>query len=136
MSYAFLGRTILTLVLLAVLFVPGSTLAEEPTVWIDLDGDGFDDNAVDNDEDGIPDSFGSVNRATLEAPAQGGVFADLDLGQTAPAALSLSLRYDKLQKLTKAQCATRCDLESGFGSGFGSGVGGGGGGACAGGVCF
>lgn len=130
--------------LLAVLFVfPSTTIAESPqpdetvTVWIDLDGDGFDDNAKDDNKDGIPDATQPAN-PTESVPDRTGIFANM---QT-PAPLSievdlpLSLQFEKRSKTTLAQCLTHFDLEASFGSGLGSGTSGAGGGACAGGICF
>jgi hypothetical protein len=105
--------------------------------WMDLDGDGLNDNAKDHNMDGIPDfDGGKANAATLAAAS--GIFADLKPAvSTAPASTEpCSLVFSRLTKLTLAQCLTRCDLEQSFGGSAGMSNNAAGGGACAGGVCL
>ena len=107
--------------------------------YVDLDGDGIDDHALDANDDGIPDKFASgyiaprsdLNEMTLKLPSS----------------LSGSSRYYDAIPTTRLQHfgqryffargleSCRSNIESKFSSGIGIGIGGGGG-PCAGGVCF
>lgn len=78
----------LTIALLMLMFVSALYGQEEASetkacCFVDLDGDGIDDNARDLDEDGIPDSFGA-NGDKEETPELAlGSQMGLDLGQAA-----------------------------------------------------
>ncbi len=114
-----------------------SEKAAKPAEWIDLDGDGLNDNAVDHDMNGIPD-FGDAKKTEPPPPTASGIFADLKPTEGAISAPSepCSLIFSRLTKLTLAQCLTRCDLEQSFGGGAGVSNNAAAGGACAGGVCL
>jgi len=106
--------------------------------YVDLDGDGFDDNAPDTDLDGIPDEF----------EAHGFVSTQIDGLQVAPMFAGQAPAPDASPKAktgeifgrrkftTRGLAENRSDFDIGFGSSLGLGAGLGGGGACAGGICF
>ena len=128
--------------LLAVL--PLTTEAETATskaVFVDLDGDGFDDNAADEDSDGIPNDADADYDPVSETNNNSGDF--IDFGQTiqeiglSPDLTSNSQSFGKRQFKTRGLTLNRCgfDANGGFGSGNEIGIGVSSGGGCAGGVC-
>jgi len=134
------ANSITGFLLLAMLIFLVTVVAEPPkpdddaTMWIDLDGDGFNDNAIDDNKDGIPDVV-QPDAIKITGPNQSGIFASMTIPASTTIDLPLALQYDKRNKTTLAQCLTRFDLETSFGSGIGSGASSAGGGACAGGIC-
>ncbi len=78
----------LTIALLMLMFVSALYGQEEetdsePARYVDLDGDGIDDNARDLDEDGIPDSFGAEVDEEEAPELSLGAQMGLDLDQAA-----------------------------------------------------
>jgi hypothetical protein len=107
--------------------------------FIDLDGDGLDDNIADGNKDGIPDFH--QNAPSEEPLTLRGAVPDMFKGlQTS--APSTNLYLSKLERFNSLKFCSRAlsQCRSGLGSGdnFGPGVGIGqstSGGGCAGGIC-
>jgi hypothetical protein len=115
--------------------------------FVDLDGDGIDDNARDLDEDGIPDTFGAN---TDDAPAKAeGMFAssvsiDWNAGGFGGSSVDVKIDEPNSTKFSSIQFSAR-DLgtcrgglkaSDGLGIGESGGVNAGGGGmVCEGGIC-
>jgi len=126
---------------LAAIFVfaaPPSALPSEPTEFIDCDGDGFDDNAPDDDTDGIPDECERHGYILAQAGQLqvSQMFAGRDADASTRASLCCSEAFGQRKFALRAVCENRLDFDTGFDSGLGLGGGLGGGGGCAGGVCF
>lgn len=109
----------------------------EKTKFIDLDGDGFNDNIADNDDNGIPDRYESE---ATEALAEMGSF----LGDVFNTEVNLDHLLTKSERFNTRSFRTRglaqrCDgfgAKDEFGPGNEIGLGAlSGGGGCAGGVC-
>ena len=130
---------------LALWSLPQAIMAEETqatAVFIDLDGDGFDDNYGDEDGDGIPNEADSDFEPLSEEH-----YADddniINFGETIKEiGLSADLttnsqEFGKRQFRTRNLILNRCGFDSncGFGSGNEIGIGVSSGGGCAGGVC-
>jgi hypothetical protein len=107
------------------------------TKYVDLDGDGFNDNIADNDENGIPDRYESES---VEALAEMGSI----LGNVFNSEVNLDDLYTKSEKFNMRKFKTRAleqrcqglGTKDDFGPGNGIGLGAvAGGGGCAGGVC-
>ncbi|MDF1545899.1 MAG: hypothetical protein P1R58_12465 [bacterium] len=135
----------LFVIIFTFLFLPLCALGEELTVqtasgtFVDLDGDGIDDAAMDANEDGIPDAcaFGYVaprqdlSNMTLNLPSSvSNTRSAIDM-----AALNSLQRFGQRQFCIRAQEKCRSSLDAQFSAGIGVGVGSAGG-VCAGGVCF
>jgi len=132
----------LLILLIGVYLLPLTGQVSESTskvqLFVDLDGDGFNDRATDQDTDGIPDAVDS-ERSKLET---GGTTAEdfFSAGDLLPKTAVFLTNSSAFNHL-KTSVAARVQSRGGFGSGsdFGpaSGLGGGGvlGGACEGGVC-
>jgi hypothetical protein len=114
--------------------------AETEEVFVDLDGDGFNDNIPDEDNNSIPDSAeddkysdqaeDSELLASSEfRPIQG--LGDFDLNSL----LSNSEFFGQLKFITRAQSCCRGGFEAGSDFGPGNGIGLGAVSGCAGGVC-
>ena len=106
--------------------------------YMDYDGDGFDDNAPDDDTDGIPDElelhgFISAPTAQLQVSA---MFTGNSANVETPDRGGCGENFGRRQFATRAVCENRQDFDEGFGSDLGLGGGLGAGGGCAGGVCF
>ncbi|MFH1686673.1 MAG: hypothetical protein ABIE70_04030 [bacterium] len=104
--------------------------------FVDLDGDGFNDNAPDGDGNGIPDEFEAGYVATPDEGPTTGIFAGL---QTEPApALVLpetnSEEFGRSRFCVRSICEERSVFDADFDKSLGISVSAGG--ACAGGVCF
>jgi hypothetical protein len=138
--------SILCIISLAFILYPISIASAEDdktekTVFVDLDGDGFDDNAPDENGDGIPDEMKSVKteeaEQDIENSGQLSAFAPLqDLGEyTIDEYLPNSERFGRLEFTTRAQSSFRggFDIDENFGPG--NGIGSGAISGCAGGVC-
>lgn len=123
------------LFLLALILICCSALMAAPLPFVDMDGDGFDDNEPDGNADGIPDILAPDYVPSLDDNALAGVFATMDVVNTPTIALEQS-NSEKFGT-RKFQCrmldANRSEFDAGFGSGLGVSAGGGG---CAGGICF
>lgn len=118
----------------------GSTIeAAQPSRFVDLDGDGFNDNEPDGDFNGIPDEFEA--HGFLSSPMLGELqvslmFSGSQTVTTPTVRVSSADLFAKREFVTRSICVTRSDFDSGFDSGLGLGSGLGGGGGCAGGICF
>jgi hypothetical protein len=113
----------------------------DETGFVDLDGDGFDDYAPDENGDGIPDEMksdktGETDQET-ENSGQISAFAPMqDLGEyNIDEYLPNSERFGRLEFTTRAQSLFRggFDIDKNFGPG--NGIGSGALSGCAGGVC-
>jgi len=108
--------------------------------YVDMDGDGFNDNAQDEDGDGIPDSA-DPDFIPVEAE-ENSMVGLINFGESLKKAglaedYSTNLQnFGKLNFCTRALSKNRCGFDAGddFGS-EGIGIGGGSSGGCAGGVC-
>jgi len=124
--------------LLSCVWMAQPSLASELSVFVDFDGDGFDDREPDDDLDGIPDQFerhGFITApvTTLEASTMfGGSAPALD----PPLMPGNAEKYGKREFATRALRESRSNFDTGFGSDLGVGSGLGVGGACAGGICY
>lgn len=112
-----------------------SAMAATPVPFVDMDGDGFDDNEPDANSDGIPDCLAPDYIPPVEDEALAGVFATMDV-VSAPVMVLEQTNAERFGE-RKFPCrmleSNRCEFDAGFGSGLGVSAGGGG---CAGGVCF
>jgi hypothetical protein len=130
--------------LAGLIFLIGSVaLTAEPgrTHFVDLDGDGFDDNATDSDNDGIPE-FSKQPSSGSQVSDNDSDFkslADFSLpGLTATEETSTSAKFKGLQFSARSLMRNRCSLDSDAAFGPGNGIGMSsmsGGMVCAGGVC-
>ncbi len=115
--------------------VTGEALPE--MVYVDLDGDGFNDNIADNDDNGIPDRFESEPAEELAEMGSilGNVFnTEVNLTDLYSTSEKFNMRKFKTRSL--AQRCNGLGASDDFGPGNGIGLGAvSGGGGCAGGVC-
>lgn len=125
------------ILVIAAFGVSSATEALPKTPFVDLDGDGFNDNIADNDENGIPDRYESK---PVEALAEmsgllGNVFnAEVNLDELYTKSEKFNMRKFKTRALEQ-RCQGLGDRDD-FGPGNGIGLGAvAGGGGCAGGVC-
>lgn len=130
-------RVRVTSLLLLTLFLIGA-LAMSPVSanlpFVDLDGDGFDDNAPDGDGNGIPDELEAGYVATPDEGPATGIFADLQ-SESAPALILPETNKEAFGRVSfcvRFICEERSVFDSDFGSGLSVSVSAGG---CAGGVC-
>ena len=140
----FRNRQSLVLIILpALLCFAGFSIAladaEKSTAkcYIDLDGDGFDDNAVDNNNDGIPDLSDNQDNFNIRGMQESdSKMVDFDFGTS-----EIELSYSKIYSLN---CAPTCGMTKTrggfgmadeFGPGNGIGLGALSSGGCSGGVC-
>lgn len=131
------------LIVATLLILPAAIVADEASetasnpvpCFVDLDGDGLDDNIRDLDGDGIPD-FGSDNGATTANPSNGlGVFAGMDAA-TADVVVAAD-KFGDRKYCTRWLPSNRGGFTSGDGFGPGEGIGSAAlGKVCIGGVCF
>ena len=129
--------SILLVLMLGCLTVSGAeTKEKDQKPFVDLDGDGFNDNADDTDSDGIPDRFErAAPRIVTKAP-RSDIFAALKQSSPAAAvAVSPLERFALRQFACRAQSKCRSNFESEFTAGLGVKAGSSGG-HCVGGVCF
>lgn len=129
---------LLTSCLLVVLLVCCPAWSARLPSYVDLDGDGFDDNAPDTDLDGIPDEFeahGFVSTQT-DGLRVAPMFAGQAPNGEAPPKARAGEIFGRRKFTTRGVAENRRDFDAGFGSSLGLGAGLGGGGACAGGICF
>ncbi len=108
--------------------------ANNVEVFVDFDGDGFDDNESDVNKDGVPDLV-----VPVEAPQMLVSAGDIFGGGTATAPAKASKktnaqRFALRMFSTRAQCISRCGLKAGFPDEQGTGTAAGSA-ACPGGVC-
>ncbi len=131
-------RTILVFVALSAVLAAGQAPASDPPSFVDLDGDGFNDNDPDVDGNGIPDQFERGYVPPVDEKESAGIFANL---QAPPPTVEGPMLFEtnkdafgRRSFLTRNMCDNRCAFDADFGSGLGIAVAAGG--ACAGGVCF
>lgn len=123
--------------LLAIGLIGPSGFAADSQRFVDIDGDGFNDNAPDSDADGIPDGiefhgFLSAQPNLVLRVNPTPINASALMGARACA----SERFGSREFATRGIAVRRADFDAGFGSGLGlSGGQGGSGGGCVGGVC-
>jgi len=111
---------------------------EKTTKFVDMDGDGFDDNAVDDDNNSIPDqaepeddeeftqNTSSSSIAAFQVPGE------VDFSQF----LTNSEKFGERMFSTRAQSCFRGGFDAGDNFGLGNGIGSGAiSGGCPGGVC-
>lgn len=112
---------------------------QDATVFVDLDGDGFNDAADDTDSDGIPDAVETAPKPKIIAVAEPGAafFAELTADATIEAHLSIAQQFKLRENAVRDITSCRSDLVRTFDD---SGEPGanltGGGGNCVGGICF
>ncbi len=112
--------------------------AEKAKVFVDRDGDGFDDNVPDLNGDGIPDPTESRASESSSQQAEQGLFAAVQtLVAAIPEFLHNSGSFNHLRTRLSPLTLNRGSFGSGgdFGPGGDIGCGAVVGGACAGGVC-
>lgn len=111
--------------------------------FVDLDGDGINDNLTDGNDDGIPDEF--VGDAVKSGPelaasggAMGGMFDAVDVKTADPMAnFSARERFKLRQRSVRDLCSFRGGFYAGEDFGPGNGIGAGTSGkVCVGGICF
>jgi len=135
----------LILLLIALFLLPAVSVAdkEKPkkAAFVDLDGDGFNDNLADNNSDGIPDRY-ERGKSDASMPAIGSALGDVFNSDASMAGLEdLSSNEDRFgqRKFRTRSLSQRCHgfgAEQDFGPGNGIGCGSlGGHGGCAGGAC-
>jgi len=131
-----------TSVLLLVVFML-STIAlagEHPEAspgFVDLDGDGFSDEALDADNNGIPDEIESDTTETAPLERTGGIFSGMPVAEIEVAPVETnSEAFGRLRFAVRALCCDRSGLDCGFEEGGSAGSSGSSGGACPGGVCL
>ncbi|MDH3892259.1 MAG: hypothetical protein OEV49_14370 [candidate division Zixibacteria bacterium] len=88
--------------------------AKSVEVFVDLDGDGFDDNESDVNKDGVPDQVVPVVVPKMLASA-----ADVFGGQSTglpfkPVLFSKSQSFGQRKFVTRSVCISRCSLTAGF----------------------
>ena len=130
--YLFVGVLICSF---AATIASGGALPE--TAYVDLDGDGFNDNIADNDDNGIPDRFESEPTKELAEMGSilGNVFnTEVNLDELYSASEKFNMRKFKTRSLTQRCNGLGASDDFGPGNGIGLGAVSGGGG-CAGGVC-
>ena len=108
--------------------------------YVDMDGDGFNDNASDEDGDAIPDA---ADPDYVPIPPENeSMTGHINFGETLKAVglmedFSTNIhKFGKLDFFTRAMAQNRCGFDAGadFGS-EGIGIGGSSSGGCVGGVC-
>ncbi len=137
----------LGILLLVIFFLlppaPSTANMEEPqkTAFVDLDGDGFNDNLADNNGDGIPDRY-EWGKSDVSLPRVGSVLGDVFSSEISMAGME-DLRSNEerfgQRKFRTQSLSQRCHgfgAEQDFGPGNGIGCGSlGGHGGCSGGAC-
>ncbi len=123
-------------------FVRAGTLTEKPdtdALFIDLDGDGFNDEALDP-EHGTLMNQETEEEETVSEPSDTAPtinpFAAFGPTPAADLPMPNSDRFIRRQFAARGLDSNRSDFESGFGSSTGTNTGTSSGGACAGGVCL
>jgi len=130
------------LIVVSLIIVPAALSAEElsetsstPTCcFVDLDGDGLDDNIKDLDGNGIPD-FDDIDEAPGIPLGGSGIFASMNTGTVEVAKVAENFGGRKFG--TRWHCVNSGGITTGDGFGPGAGIGSGSlGKVCIGGVCF
>lgn len=111
----------LTALALVAFSVPSDGQAEEAekTVFIDLDGDGFDDNLADSDENGIPDDAEPDESESDNDNSAVGMIATLNPIEVSSEDLSLDQVLTNSEKFGKREF--KCRDQSCFRGGFDAG---------------
>lgn len=133
----FIATVLLVAAFMAFAAGPVTADMNAKTNFADFDGDGINDNAPDDDGDGIPNiAEPGYKKETGEQSDFINFSASLQTA-VADALLTNYDRFGKRQFGARALTQNRCGFtsEEGFGSDIGIGLGAAGGGACAGGVC-
>jgi hypothetical protein len=136
---------LLFLLLIIFLTAPPALSAEAVSApkaaFVDLDGDGFNDNLADNNSDGIPDRY-EWGKTDTQLPAVGSALGDVFNSDISAAGLEdLRSNEEKFgqRKFWTQSLSQRCNgfgAEQDFGPGNGIGCGSlGGHGGCSGGAC-
>ena len=108
--------------------------ANDVEVFVDLDGDGFDDNESDVNKDGVPDLVVPVE-ASQTLVSAGDIFGGGTATASAKATRKTNAQRFGLRSFsTRALCANRSGLKAGFPDEQGTGTAAGAA-ACPGGVC-
>jgi hypothetical protein len=138
-----ISKALLFILLLVFIGLPITRLQAEDgddskPAFVDLDGDGFNDNASDADNNSIPDEAESNHDTEVEPENAFLAFkpiesiGDFDLSSL----LDNSEKFGKLKALTSAISCCRGGLEPGESFGPGNGIGSGAvAGGCPGGIC-
>ena len=116
----------------------GGSEALPKTPFVDLDGDGFNDNFADNNDNSIPDRYESkpVEKLAEMGSLLGNVFnTDVNLDELHTTSQKYKMREFRTRSLAQRCNGLGADIEFGPGNGIGLGAVSGGGGGCAGGVC-
>ena len=136
----FLGLVILSLMVLSISYQAYSSDEGKPSTFVDIDGDGFNDNLSDYDGDGIPDEADPDYKAEVNSSLGGYMnfgeaFASSDyIDELTPNSAKFGKRSFLARSLSKDRCGY--DADSDFGPGSGIGIGAvSGGQVCEGGVC-
>ena len=122
------------LCLSAILLLVWAPAGAGSQVFIDLDGDGFNDNSPDLNGDGIPDELAPGYVAPADNTSDAGIFAGMEFQAVEAPVLPETAKegFGRLSFSTRSISKFRSAFDSDFGSGLGFSVGGS---ACAGGVC-
>jgi len=126
------------IMLLSLVVVVPSAMASGTAVFVDCDGDGFDDNNPDIDADGIPDEFeghGFVSAPTGQLQASP-MFTEAAPISDAQKKVGCGEAFGRRKFAARTIYENRVDFDACFGSELGMGGGLGAAGACVGGVCF
>ena len=126
------------LVALALNGLSGASEALPNTPYIDLDGDGFNDNFADNDDNSIPDRYESKASEKLAEMGSllGNVFnAEISLDNLRTTSQKFNMREFRTRSLVQRCNGLGAENDFGPGNGIGLGAVSGSGGGCAGGVC-
>ncbi|MBN2226214.1 MAG: hypothetical protein JW763_02500 [candidate division Zixibacteria bacterium] len=119
--------------------IVAETAKEQDTTYVDLDGDGCNDNATDRNADGIPDATDRETAENSSAVSEATGFVNFDAGFSNPtvAPRNTSEKFARLSFTTRALCTNRGGFGAGdnFGPGNGIGIGALSAGGCSGGVC-
>jgi len=124
---------IISLFLMIVVTIPstGRTTEAGKACFVDLDGDGIHDNAIDNNKDGIPEIFSVVATGSTKGPDE--MILDVPGIRGRSLMLSLMQQYQLRQFALRDLNRCRSSLDAEFSAGLGGGISTGS--ACAGGVC-
>ena len=125
-------RTVILLLL--VLILPISVFSGG-SKFVDLDGDGFNDNIIDTDNNGIPDEFQSkVKEIKSTGAFSFSPSSLLGADNSSPVSLTVSEQFSLLKFNCRIITSCRSNFEADFSSGLN--VSSSGASGCAGGVCF
>ena len=132
------------LIVTVILFVPVVLSAEKlpettstsTSCFVDLDGDGIDDNVKDLDGNGIPD-FDIPEEASSIPSGGSGIFASMTMNTGTIEVARVAENFGGREFGSRWLCVNRGGITSGDGFGPGAGIGSGSlGKVCIGGVCF